>query len=93
MLLVEELVALVIGLVMVTQVIVPLLANKRVFWLFRRSTRAAAKLRAAKQSEEDAQRLLEAAEHEAEAYRLKLKAEATEQQALDQYLGDGNNLK
>jgi membrane-associated HD superfamily phosphohydrolase len=92
MLLVEEILALVIGLVMVTQVIAPVIANKPVFWLFRRSSRTTAKLRRAKQDEDEAQKLLEAAEHEARAFQLKQRAEATELQALDKYLDDGSNL-
>ena len=88
MLLVEEILALVIGLIMITQVIVPVLANRPVFWLLRRSSRAQSKLLKAKQAETEAKQLLEAAQHEARAYELKQQAEAAEQRALDKYLAD-----
>jgi|MudIll2142460700_1097286.scaffolds.fasta_scaffold99519_2 hypothetical protein len=84
----ERILALVVGVVMISQVIVPLIAGKRVFWLFRRSTYTQAKLRKAQQAEVEAQQQLEAAEHEARALELKQRAEAVQRAAVDNYLND-----
>lgn len=84
----ERILAVLIGLVFFTQVVVPVIANKPVFWLFRKSTRAAAKLRRAQQEEKEAQLQLEAAQREAHTLQLRQQAEAAEQAAVNNYIND-----
>ena len=93
MLVLERLLALLIVIVLATQVVVPVIAGKRVFWLFRKSSRSEAKLRKAKQDEEEAKRELETAEREARALELKQKAEAVERKAINSYIEDASKLQ
>jgi hypothetical protein len=88
MLALERLLGVLIALIMVTQVVVPVLANKRIFWLFRKSTYTQRRLRKAQRAEVEAQQELVAAQHEARALELKQQAEAAKRTAVNSYLDD-----
>ncbi len=85
---VERVFLVLLLLFMGSQVVVPLMLGKRLFPLFRRSTYEERRLRAAREREERARRLLEAHTSEAQAAELERRANLEFDHAINAALAD-----
>lgn len=82
MLEIADIVLIIFGLGIFTQILLPLLFGKPVFFMFRRGTYEEMRLQQAKDREAAAAKMLEAAKHELQAATLEAQARRAREQAL-----------